>query len=51
MIESWNGSAWSVDPTPNVTAFGYLNSVACTGGSGCFSTGFAITGPTTTTTR
>ena len=44
MIESWNGSAWSVDPSPNVTAFGYLNSVACTGGSGCFSTGFAITG-------
>jgi len=44
MIESWNGSAWSVDPSPNVTAFAYLNSVACTGGSGCFSTGFSITG-------
>jgi hypothetical protein len=43
MIENWNGSAWSVDPSPNVTAFGYLNSVACTG-TGCFSTGFAITG-------
>jgi hypothetical protein len=44
MIESWNGSAWSVDPTPNVTFFGYLNTVACTGGSGCFATGFVITG-------
>ena len=44
MIESWNGSAWSVDPSPNVVAYGYLNSVACTSGSGCFSTGFAITG-------
>jgi hypothetical protein len=42
-VESWNGVAWSVEPSPNVTAFGYLNSVACIGGSGCFATGFAGT--------
>jgi hypothetical protein len=43
-IESWNGSTWSVDPTPNVTAMSYLNGVACARGSGCFADGFAVTG-------
>ncbi len=41
MIASWNGSAWSVDPSPSVAAFGYLSSVGCAS-SGCFSAGFAV---------
>ena len=43
LIETWNGSAWSVEPSPNVTAFGYLNGVTCTRVGGCFSVGFAVT--------
>ena len=42
-IESWNGVKWSVDPSPNVVALGYLGGVACVRGTGCFATGFAIT--------
>ena len=42
-VENWNGTAWSIQPSPNVTAFAYLDSVACVGGSGCFATGFAGT--------
>ena len=44
LIESWNGSTWSVDPTPNVTAMSYLNGVACVRGTGCFADGFAVSG-------
>jgi hypothetical protein len=42
-IENWNGSAWSVDPSPNVTAFGYLSGLACVRGTGCFAAGFSAT--------
>jgi hypothetical protein len=42
-IESWNGSDWSVDPTPNTMAFGYLSGLSCVRGSGCFATGLAGT--------
>jgi hypothetical protein len=42
-IENWNGSAWSIDPSPNVLAFGYLSGLACAPGTGCFATGFAAT--------
>ena len=40
-IEAFNGSAWSVEPTPNVIAFGYLSGLTCVAGNGCFATGFA----------
>jgi hypothetical protein len=40
-IEAFNGSAWSVEPTPNVIAFGYLSGLTCEAGNGCFATGFA----------
>ena len=40
-IESWNGSAWSVEPSPNVVAFGYLSGLSCARGTGCFATGFS----------
>jgi hypothetical protein len=42
-IESWNGVKWSVDPSPNVVALGYLGGVACLRDTGCLATGFAIT--------
>ncbi len=42
-VERWNGSTWSVDPSPNVTAFGYLASVSCIVRNGCFAAGFAAT--------
>ena len=40
MAEHWNGSAWSVVPTPDVT--GYLLSVTCTASADCWAVG---TGP------
>jgi len=42
-VEQWNGSTWSVQPSPDVTALGYLNGVACVGGTGCVAVGFAGT--------
>ncbi len=42
-VEKWNGSTWSVDPSPNVTAFGYLAGISCLSGNGCFAAGFAAT--------
>jgi ribosomal protein L24E len=41
-IEMWNGTAWSIQPSPNVTALSFLNSVTC-GGTGCWAVGGAIT--------
>jgi hypothetical protein len=41
-LESWNGTTWSIDPSPNVLAFGYLNAVSCVRGSGCFATGISL---------
>jgi hypothetical protein len=42
-IESWSGTQWSIEPSPNVTAFGYLYGLACVRGAMCQATGFAIT--------
>ena len=42
-IEEWNGSAWSLDPSPDVTAFGYLDTVSCVRSDGCIAAGFAAT--------
>ena len=42
-VEYWNGSAWTIDPSPNVTALGYLNSVTCLTGTGCWAVGSAAT--------
>ena len=49
-IENWNGSAWTVDPSPNVVAFGYLTNLACLRSTGCFATGFAATSLNNNTT-
>jgi hypothetical protein len=40
-LESWNGTGWSVQPSPNVMAFGYLGGMSCVRGSGCFAAGFS----------
>ncbi len=42
-IENWNGSTWSVDPSPNVAALSILNSVSCVGAVGCLATGSSAT--------
>ncbi len=42
-FENWNGSAWTVEPSPTVTAFGYLSGLACVRSTGCFAVGFAAT--------
>ncbi len=42
-IENWNGSSWSVDPSPNVTALSLLNSVTCVRAVGCVTVGSAAT--------
>jgi hypothetical protein len=42
-IESWNGSAWSIQPSPNVTSLSFLNSVACLQGTGCWAVGSTAT--------
>ena len=42
-IENWNGSSWSIDPSPNVTALSFLNSVTCLRETGCWAVGSAAT--------
>jgi len=42
-VENWNGSAWSIDPSPNITALSFLNSVTCLQGIGCWAVGSAAT--------
>jgi len=45
LIERWDGSAWSVDGGPDVTAVSVLYGVACSRGAQCFATGFSATDP------
>jgi hypothetical protein len=45
LVEYWNGSSWSVQPSPNVTAFSFLNSVSCLGSVGCLADGSTLTTP------
>src|ERR1022692_3335642 len=45
LIERWDGSAWSVDGSPDVTAISVLYGVACSRGAQCFATGFSATDP------
>jgi len=42
-VENWNGTSWSVDPSPNVTALSFLNSVSCVRAVGCVAVGSAAT--------
>ena len=42
-IENWNGSEWSIEPSPNVAALSILDSVTCVAGVGCWAAGTAAT--------
>jgi uncharacterized repeat protein (TIGR01451 family) len=44
LVESWNGSTWSIVPSPNPTFFNYLDGVSCTSAMACVAVG-AATGP------
>ncbi len=43
IIEAWNGTAWSIEPSPNVVAFGYLASIDCVRAVACWANGTAVT--------
>jgi hypothetical protein len=43
-IEYWNGSAWSLEPSPGVGPLALLNSVACVPGVGCAAVGTTAIG-------
>jgi hypothetical protein len=45
LIERWDGSAWSVAESPDVTPISDLYGVACSLGAQCFATGFVVTDP------
>ena len=45
LVEYWNGSSWSVQPSPNVTALSFLNSVSCVTSVGCLADGSSLTTP------
>ncbi len=49
LIEGWDGSSWTVDPSPDVTALSDLYGVACSRGAQCFASGLAVTNPNNTT--
>jgi large repetitive protein len=56
LVEQWNGTAWSIVPSPDLvggaspTENNYLNAISCTSASACTAVGFAadsaIDGPT-----
>jgi hypothetical protein len=41
LAESWNGSAWTIDPTVSPTNFSSLSSVSCVSATACTATGNA----------
>ena len=46
VIDSWNGSTWSIAPSPNVgNSSNYLSSVYCTTSVYCVAVGFGTSGP------
>ena len=45
LIEYWNGSSWSVQPSPNVAFLNFLNSVTCVSSVGCLADGSTLTTP------
>jgi hypothetical protein len=42
-IEAWNGSNWSPEESPNVTALALLANIACVSADGCWSVGTSVT--------
>jgi hypothetical protein len=47
LIEQWNGTAWTVVPSPNVigATANYLYSVSCVSADNCWAVGYSLTGP------
>jgi hypothetical protein len=43
LIESWNGSSWSIEPSPNVATLSFLNTVSCVRAVGCLAAGSSAT--------
>ena len=43
VIDSWNGTSWSIDPSPDVTAFSFLDSISCVQAVGCLAGGSSAT--------
>jgi len=43
LIESWNGSSWSIEPSPNVATISFLNTVSCVPAVGCMAAGSSAT--------
>ena len=43
VVEAWNGSTWSIESSPTVTAIAFLNAVTCLRGDTCWSVGTSIT--------
>ena len=43
LIESWNGSSWSIEPSPNVAALSFLNTLSCVRAVGCMAAGSSAT--------
>ncbi len=43
VVENWNGSSWSIDPSPNVSALSLLNTLTCVQAVGCLAAGTAAT--------
>ncbi len=39
LVETWNGSSWSIDPSPNASTQNYLQGVSCTSASFCTAVG------------
>jgi hypothetical protein len=46
LVEYWNGSSWSIEPSPEVGPIDLLNSVSCIAGVGCAAVGTTAIGGT-----
>jgi hypothetical protein len=46
LVESWNGSTWSIVSSPNQTAGGYLSGVSCVSATSCIAVGVYYTAGT-----
>ena len=44
LIESWNGTAWSLSSSPNVETYDQLNSVSCVSPTSCKAVGYYFIG-------
>jgi hypothetical protein len=49
LAESWNGTVWAIQPTPNPAGFddGQFNAVSCSSATFCMAVGFADSSPDT----